>query len=187
MYKLAAVEYRRNNPRGLGHILGVKLTAPDGTEIWIDADKISYVRTTKEGCSIVRCLVDDTPDNIEVRETVDDIRDIRLAAFSRNRSNEVEQDAALAQILEVYPHLVSGQRGKLGHLQVAEENGGYPRGLVELAFACLWDLAPRAMQNPLAGGTLLGQILRSRDVVNPNCLRIDLAMVAELLRYPLQR
>ena len=72
----------------------------------------------------------------------------------------------LNRVLEVYP-------------QLAEQ---YPREEIDLAFNSLRHLNPHFSKDPLVGGTLLGQILRSRDIDNPSSLRLEPGLASGLVR-----
>ncbi len=169
MYTLKSISLRRGQLRD--SIFDACLHEPDGSELWIDSDEITGIHVDKDtGHSRLRLREERFNRSIVVTETVSEIRSMR-----RNAGVEDEvalQEAALAEILEAYPHL-----GPVG-----PRAEGYPRAELELAFACLWHINPRLMQNPLAGGTLLGQVLCSRDTFYPAAMRLDIALAVEMSR-----
>lgn len=69
------------------------------------------------------------------------------------------------RILEVYPHLKE-----------------YPERERHLAYDSLRHLNPHFAKDPLVGGTMLGQILRSRDPTNPKSLRFEGHLAADLVK-----
>jgi len=72
----------------------------------------------------------------------------------------------LNRILEVYPHLRE-----------------YPEDQIHLAYRSMRHLNPHFAKDPLVGGTLLGQILRSRDPSDPKSLRMEAGLAADLVRF----
>jgi len=71
----------------------------------------------------------------------------------------------LRAITDVYPHLKK-----------------YPEKELRLAYSSLRNLNPQFAKDPLVGGTLLGQLLRQRDPLNPKALRLDPGMASDLVR-----
>lgn len=187
MYKLAAIEHRKSNSRQVRTTLDLCLHTLEGEEVWVDSDELRSIRVNpKTGTTRVR-LGSESPDSeVEVRETVDQVREARRGGFLRKVDDDALQEAVFAQVLEAHPHLAMKERAE-GVVALADDKGGYPLEMVEYAFACLWDLAPRIMQNPLAAGTLLGQVLRSRDPGAPNILRLSPELAVELMRAPAYR
>lgn len=86
------------------------------------------------------------------------------AALGRGAMDKATKGRDLERILEVYPHLKE-----------------YPRAEIELAYSSLRHMNPHMAKDPLAGGTLLGQMLRNRDPMNPKLLRFD-TLAGDLLR-----
>lgn len=72
----------------------------------------------------------------------------------------------LQRILDVYPHL--------------REN--YSAADIDLAYNSMRHMNPHVAKDPLTGGTLLGQMLRSRDPLNPASLRFEPDLAMNLLR-----
>ena len=71
----------------------------------------------------------------------------------------------LKAITDVYPHLKKN-----------------PERELRLAYTSLRSLNPQFAKDPLIGGTLLGQLLRQRDPLNPKSLRFDPGMATDLVR-----
>lgn len=71
----------------------------------------------------------------------------------------------LDRILAVYPHLKD-----------------YPRKEIELAYNSMRHMNPHVAKDPLTGGTLLGQMLRSRDASNPKSLRFEPDLALNLMK-----
>jgi hypothetical protein len=71
----------------------------------------------------------------------------------------------LEKILETFPRLKE-----------------YPRAEVELAYNSIRHMNPHIAADPLAGGSLLGQVLRQRDSLDPKTMRMEVDLAGNLLR-----
>ena len=87
------------------------------------------------------------------------------SAGGRALMNKATKNRDLESILEVYPHLKEWDRKE-----------------IELAYSSMRHMNPHIAKDPLAGGTLLGQMLRSRDPLNPKVLRFDPQLAGDLMR-----
>lgn len=87
------------------------------------------------------------------------------AVGGRALVDRATRNSDLERILQVYPHLKE-----------------YDRKDIELAYSSMRHMNPHIAKDPLAGGTLLGQMLRSRDPMNPKVLRFEPQLAGDLLR-----
>lgn len=87
------------------------------------------------------------------------------AAGGRALMDKATKGRDLDKILEVYPHLKKWDRRE-----------------IELAYNSMRHMNPHIAKDPLAGGTLLGQMLRSRDPLDPKALRFEPQLAGDLLR-----
>jgi len=71
----------------------------------------------------------------------------------------------MKKILDVYPQLKD-----------------YPKKDLNLAYSSLRHMNPHFSKDPLVGGTMLTQILKQRDPTNPESIRFDGALAADLVK-----
>lgn len=71
----------------------------------------------------------------------------------------------MKRILDAYPHLKR-----------------YPESELRLAYTSMRHLNPHFAKDTIVGGTILGQMLRSRDPESPSSLRMDMSMAGEMMK-----
>lgn len=140
----------------------VRFTGENGKEVWVALGGGRLVRDLAvEGPhEHVRIRLTDGT-SVVVRESPQVVMD--RVDPSYGRAAYLKQ--RLMGILAVYPHLKK-----------------YPEDTVMVAYEAIWDLNPAVADNLLAGGTVLGKVLRSRDPVSPEAPRMDLELAAALLQ-----
>ncbi len=87
------------------------------------------------------------------------------AAGGRALYDHATKGRDLDRILKEYPHLKE-----------------YEPHDIELAYNSMRHMNPHVAKDPLTGGTLLGQMLRSRDPMNPKALRFEPDLALNLMR-----
>lgn len=58
----------------------------------------------------------------------------------------------------------------------------YPDAEIQLAYNSIRHMNPHIAKDPLAGGSLLGQVLRQRDAMDPKTMRMEADLAGNLLR-----
>jgi hypothetical protein len=88
-----------------------------------------------------------------------------LVEGAKALKEKVSRGSDLRNITSVYPELTD-----------------YPQREIDLAYNSLRHLNPHFAKDPLVGGTLLKQILRSRDPSNPQSLRFEGGLAVDLVK-----
>jgi len=88
-----------------------------------------------------------------------------VASGARAINERLSKKKDLERILEVFPRLKE-----------------YPPNEIELAYNSIRHMNPHIAKDPLAGGSLLGQVLRQRDNLDPKTMRMETDLAGNLLR-----
>jgi hypothetical protein len=88
-----------------------------------------------------------------------------LSAGARALGERYSKKKDLEKILQTFPRLKE-----------------YPPEEIELAYNSIRHMNPHIASDPLAGGSLLGQVLRQRDMLDPKTLRMEVDLAGNLLR-----
>ena len=91
------------------------------------------------------------------------VRAVSSGARALNERFSKKKD--LEKILETFPRLKE-----------------YSPAEIELAYNSIRHMNPHIAADPLAGGSLLGQVLRQRDSLDPKTMRMDVDLAGNLLR-----
>jgi len=89
-----------------------------------------------------------------------------LASGARALEERVTKKRDLAKILETFPRLKED----------------YSEAEINLAYNSIRHMNPHIAKDPLAGGSLLGQVLRQRDAMDPKTMRMEADLAGNLLR-----
>ncbi len=88
-----------------------------------------------------------------------------LVSGARAVNEKFSHKRDLEKILETFPRLRD-----------------YPQNEIDLAYNSIRHMNPHIAKDPLAGGSLLAQVLRQRDSLDPKTLRMDQDLAGNLLR-----
>jgi hypothetical protein len=88
-----------------------------------------------------------------------------LSSGARALTERYSKKKDLEKILQTFPRLRE-----------------YPQAEIDLAYNSIRHMNPHIASDPLAGGSLLGQVLRQRDSLDPKTLRMEVDLAGNLLR-----